>query len=52
MRRTAALVLLVVALGLIALGLVVDAEAAAYALAGSLVVGLVAVVDVDKLGQG
>lgn len=49
LRRLSAVLLLVLALGLVSLGLVVDLRAAALAMSGALIGAFVATVDVDKL---
>lgn len=48
MRRTCAVALLVVALGLMALGLLLDPQAAVVALGGAVLVAVVLFVDVDN----
>jgi hypothetical protein len=49
LRRLSAVLLLLVALGLVALGLLLDAQAAVVALGGAVLVAVVLFVDVDAL---
>lgn len=53
LRRGLAVLLLVLALGLMALGLATDLRAALFVLTGAVLAAVLAVVDVDKLiGRG